>query len=125
MVKQLHIICRKDEETGHCLNLQQTNPARDIWTSGNWLFAKQQDVDEVMNGYLFLHNTKAEPAHFCGRILSYTRIVDNSFKRPNRVVFTVERLPMLSAMDWQGQAHKASWTGRAMAFDEDEIYIAE
>ena len=110
LAKCIHIICRKNDSGDGYRNLHQTNPERDIWTSGNWLLSDEA-IEQLVNGYLFLHETKADPAYFAAKILSYHWIVDSSFDNPNRVVFTVERIEPLSGRSWKGSDHGPAWTG--------------
>lgn len=92
---KIHFICRDR------LNLHHAGDG--VYTSGNWVVSTP-DANALRGGMLFLHQTKAKPSYFGGRISSFVQRPDG------RIVFTFTFEPAGRGTPWPGPSHARAWT---------------
>ncbi len=96
-----HLICRDR------LYLRAT--AHPQYESGFWDIPEAQ-AHALVGGMLYLHQTKAEPSYFGGKVLGY-RVAGSAESLPGRIVFTVLSQQHGKSMAWEGASHGMAWDG--------------
>jgi hypothetical protein len=97
---EIHFVCRS------ALNLRAVN--HPIYESGVWDLCRE-DAARLVGRLLFLHETKAKPSYFGGRIEGF-REVDAEYAHARRVVFRVTFLPEGKGAPWRGHTYRMAWT---------------
>jgi hypothetical protein len=96
----IHFICR---------NGANVSPVRQpIFESGYWDVSPEEG-QKLVGGKIYLHQTKATPSYFGGRIDSF-HTVDTDNARTKRIVFVLTFLPECKGAKWPGVGHARAWT---------------
>lgn len=80
------------------------------YSTGHWIF-NHSDARSLLGGFVFLHETKAKPAHFGGLIYDWQPVEVNDAKTSHRVLFHFLYTADALNANWQGHIHKQAWTG--------------
>ena len=112
--KAVHLINRykvKADGRGYLGLEQSTHPTLPYaYSTGHWVFS-HSDAHSLLGGFVFLHDTKAKPAHFGGLIYDWQPVVVNDAKTRHRVMFHFLYTADALHANWQGNLHKQAWTG--------------
>ena len=95
----IHFICRGS------LNVHVVK--HPVYESGVW--DVENNAAKLVGGMLYLHEAKADPSYFGGRIESF-RVVETDEAHSRRIVFTVTSLREGKGVRWRGTAHGMAWT---------------
>lgn len=110
----VHLINRfKVKADGHgYLGLEKsTHPSLPYaYSTGNWVFS-HSDAHSLLGGFIYLHETKAKPAHFGGLIYDWQPVVVNDAITRHRVMFHFLYMADALHAEWEGSLHKQAWTG--------------
>ena len=112
--KAVHLINRykvKADGRGYLGLEQSTHPTLPYaYSTGHWVFSHSK-AHSLVGGLVFLHETKAKPAHFGGLIFDWQPVVIDDTKNPNRVTFYFLYVAEALHADWKGHKHDQAWTG--------------
>ena len=102
MAFAVHLICkaRKHGELGFDGLTALKEPG--LFESG-WWDMPEADAEDLRNGWVYLHETKAESSHFAGIVLDWKIAHRAELKRPHRVVFTLRKRPDAGRQKWRGR----------------------
>ena len=67
IVKAIHVICHY--ENGEPRHLRPINPVAGIYGSG-WWGVSHQDAQELVGGWMYLHESSNQRSYFIGRVQS-------------------------------------------------------
>ena len=100
-MKTIHFICKDSQ------HLSRIEKGKDDYTCGNWDLSKA-DSDKLVGGMIYLHQTKARPSYFGGKVLSVKEIQTKDHDK--RIVFTFTFAPECRGVAWQGTGRATAWT---------------
>lgn len=107
----MHLICKRATDGPGLRNLKPDESRQNIWHSGYWDLS-QEDAQTLVGGMIFLHEVKAKPSRFGGRVLSFKTEDYDPAARKTRVVFTIDAVPEGKGAKWRGADHAmASYGG--------------
>jgi hypothetical protein len=116
-VRAIHIICHR--EGGRLKNLVAA-VGKDIYTSGCWALHDQDDPNELIGGWLYLHSHKNSPSEFGGIVRSYGACRrDDPAAKENGIAFTFEARIEGRGQTWRGADYDRAWTGGIVAANYD------
>ncbi len=98
---KIHLICRNP------LYLNALQPPE--YESGYWTLY-EAEAARLVDGTLYLHQKKAEPSYFGGKILSF-RLSTDTEPYPGKIVFKVVAQDDCKAIPWEGDKHPMAWMG--------------
>jgi hypothetical protein len=76
------------------------------------------EAEDLVGGWLYLHQAKRQPSHFGGRILGFERLWnEGEAVRKDRVRLQIEARPEGIGRQWRGQHHRMAYTSRPVAPD--------
>lgn len=82
-----------------------------VYYSGFWDIPLDE-AECLVGGMLYLHEVKAKPSRFGGRVLAVEQVEKPEFARSKRVVFKVQALLEGKNVKWRGADHgMASYGG--------------
>jgi len=90
-----------------------------VYESGNWDL-RPDEPDLLVGGIICLHQTKAKPSYFGGRIDSYHEIEERG-RLGNKVVFRFTASASAKDVKWRGAGHVRASTGGAVDMSEPEL----
>lgn len=97
-MKSIHFICKREGIALKGLYLNKNpDPHSSLQIfkgeglSGFWDM-KESEAQELIDGYLFLHETKSQKASFAGKILDYEVVTLEDLGRPKRIAFKLKAL---------------------------------
>ncbi len=97
---EIHFICRRGQ------NVETVK--HPVYDTGTW-DVSPQDAERLLGGMVFLHETKAKPSYFGGRVESF-REVETDMPHARRVVFRLTSLKEGKGVNWRGANHGMAWT---------------
>lgn len=110
-MKALHLKNKQDPKGFGLLNLAKVEGETNVFRSGFWDI-DLEDAKELVGGMLYLHEAKAKPSRFGGRVLAVEQIDKPEFARSKRIVFTIEATLDGKNVKWRGADHAmASYGG--------------
>ncbi len=89
-----------------------------VYESGDW-DVSPEDAEKLIGGMIYLHQTKAKPSYFGGRVESY-RGKDTSNPRSRRIVFVLTAIQQGRGAKWPGASHPRAWTSGVVEDPEQE-----
>lgn len=100
----IHFICR---------NAANLNPVKlPLYESGDWDISLEEGA-RLVGGKIYLHQTKATPSYFGGRIDSF-RTIETSNARTTRVIFTLTSMLECKGARWPVVRNARAWTSGVM-----------
>ena len=115
-MKVLHVINKQSDDGPGLRHLWPAPGEKDVFHSGYWDLPLAE-AETLIGGMLYLHETKAKPSRFGGRVLSVEQREMNEFARPMRVVFKVESLREGRGQKWRGADHDMASYGSIIEAD--------
>jgi hypothetical protein len=80
--------------------------------SGYWDINDAQ-AEALVGGWLYLHETKARPSYFGGKIIDFRHELRPDVVRNDRIgLIFYPRAEAKKSVSWRGQQHGRAWTGR-------------
>ena len=116
-MKEIHFIC----PNRILLTLiERPDDAKGSWVyeSGNWDL-RPDEPDLLVGGIICLHQTKAKPSYFGGRIDSYHEIEERG-RLGNKVVFRFTASASAKDIKWRGIGYARASTGGVVDMSEAE-----
>jgi hypothetical protein len=86
---------------------------KDAYLSGYWDIPIAE-AQTLVGGMLYLHETKAKPSRFGGKVLSVEQVRTEEFAHKDRVVFKISSLPEGKGARWRGADHSMASYGRIL-----------
>lgn len=128
-MKSIHFICKREGIRFRGLSsnknpdgLSSLKVSDGERVSGFWDI-KESDAQELINGLLFLHETKSRKASFAGKILDYEVVTVDKLKRSRRIAFKLKVLNAHSnPTSWpkDGSNHAMAYCSGVVAFNANE-----
>ena len=113
----LHLINKQKTDGPGLRHLKRSKTEPDVWCSGYWDMPLDQ-AETLIGGMLFLHETKAKPSRFGGRVLSVKPEDRPEFQNRNRVIFKVQALPEGRGVKWRGARHAMAHSGGIIKIED-------
>ena len=105
----IHFICRKDPDgRGYVGVYPVRHPMGSAFSSEKWDL-KPSEAQSLLGGLIFLHLTKASPAHTAGLIYDWDEIEALDVGRTRRVIFYFLALADSKYARWQGSDHMMAY----------------
>ena len=110
-MKVLHLKNDQRNDGPGLRNLTKSDTEPNIYFSGFWDL-KSEEADSLVGGMIFLHETKAKPSRFGGRVLAYKIVSKLEYARSQRIEFKVQSMLEGRGVKWRGAEHTmASYGG--------------
>ncbi len=109
MADALHVICEPNIRN-QPKNCWYDGP-RKTFCSGYWDISSEE-AKTLMGGWLYFHQSKANPSYYGGRVLAFRSEIREEFKHENRIVFDFMPSKDAKGHPWRGKAHGRAWTGK-------------
>ncbi len=108
--KTIHFICRKKPFHRGYIGVERADhPMGDAFSSGKWDL-KPEGAQSLLGGLVFLHLTKASPAHTAGLIFDWTQVESLEAVRTQRVELFFLALIDAKYARWRGSDHSMAYT---------------
>ncbi len=104
-MSRLHVICKNGR---HLKRIKDIGP--DMYESGYWPIA-EDNARHLIGGTLYLHETKAEPSYFGGKVEDFRRADGEWPQHPERLIFTVRSTRDAKGQQWRGDTNSMAWIG--------------
>ena len=106
----IHFICRrKPDGLGYIGVDPVKHPMGFAFSSEKWAL-KRSEAQSLLGGLIFLHLTKASPAHTAGLIYDWEEVEDLESARTERIKFYFLALADAKYARWQGVDHSMAYT---------------
>ena len=100
-MKSAHFICRSAEGVAKA-------SGTDEYTSQSWRLSAAE-AEALVGGRLYLHETKAEPSYFGGRVLAWFPSKRESGAMEDGITFQLLADKEAKGVAWQGADHAMAW----------------
>jgi hypothetical protein len=105
-VKSIHFIC--EHQGIGWRNLHRDSDG--TYRSGYWDISRE-DAENLVGGWLYLHERKSEASAFGGKILEFEVVQREELAHAKRVVLRLEVHGDAKDQKWRGNTHNMAWTG--------------
>jgi hypothetical protein len=116
-MRVLHLINKQNDKGPGLRNLQRLEGEKDTYLSGYWDIPLAE-AQTLVGGMLFLHEAKAKPSRFGGKVLSVEQVRMEEFAHKNRIVFKILSLLEGRGAKWRGADHAMASYGRILDLDD-------
>ncbi|MCJ2068133.1 hypothetical protein MKK75_04790 [Methylobacterium sp. J-030] len=106
MAKAIHLICHRQD--GRYKNLQLIG--NQTYRSGYWKIS-EADAQALIGGWVYLHERKAEPSGFGGRVTKIEPTASDYDGTGRRYGLVFEACREGRGQVWRGAGHPMAWTG--------------
>lgn len=80
-----------------------------VFESGFWPLSVN-DAERLVGGMAYLHQAKAQPSYFGGKVKSY-RVAKQSEPYPGRIVLSLESVREGKGAEWEGADFSMAYSG--------------
>ena len=110
-MKNIHFICKKDDESSGNKGLRRIDKDNHIWISGYWDF-NPEELKDLVGGFIYLHRTKSKKSFFGGKVLEIIPTQRDELKRKNRVdiKFTADNSARDVPWSKEGKSYNMAYT---------------
>ncbi|WP_193142172.1 MULTISPECIES: hypothetical protein [unclassified Meridianimarinicoccus] len=110
-MKVAHFICKRSDNGPGLKNVEILDKTDGTWRSGKWDMSLD-DARSLIDGRIYLHETKASPSAFGGTVIDVEPVHDSTLAHPDRVWFIFRPSLEDKGVDWRGKDHAmASYGG--------------
>lgn len=106
----VHFICRRKPDSRGYIGVEPVeHPMGSAFSSEKWDL-KPSEAQSLLGGLIFLHLTKASPAHTAGLIYHWEEVEALESARTERIKFYFLALADAKYAKWQGVDHSMAYT---------------
>ncbi len=110
-MRVLHLINKQSDHGPGLRNLRRLDHEKDAYLSGYWDIPLSE-AETLVGGMVFLHEAKAKPSRFGGKVLSVEQVRIEELAHKDRIVFKILSLPEGRGARWRGADHSMASYGR-------------
>jgi hypothetical protein len=115
-MKVLHVINKQKVKGPGLEHLAPSPVEKDVWFSGYWDIPLAE-AETLVGGMLYLHETKAKPSRFGGKVLSVKPAIKSDLARIHRVIFKILASQDAKGVKWRGADHTMASYGKIIEAD--------
>lgn len=108
IAKSIHLKCVK-LANGQAMNVSHIEGTSNF-ISGYWLL-NDREAEELIGGWLYLHENKAVRSYRGGRISGYKHEIRTDVVNQDRIGLIFRPMVEAIGISWRGQQHDMAWTG--------------
>ena len=106
----VHFICRRNPDRRGYIGVEPVeHPMGYAFSTEKWVL-KRPEAQSLLGGLIFLHLTKASPAHTAGLIYDFDDVEALESARTERIKFYFLALADAKYARWQGVDHSMAYT---------------
>ncbi|MES2435208.1 MAG: hypothetical protein V4586_15460 [Pseudomonadota bacterium] len=116
-MKVLHVINKQKGDGIGLEHLTKSDTEKDVWFSGYWDIPLAE-AELLVGGILYLHESKAKPSRFGGRVLGFEPTIRSDLAHSHRIRFKILAFPEVRGVKWRGADHAMASYGTIIEVDE-------
>jgi hypothetical protein len=118
-MKTIHFICRRKRDgQGGLEGVSRVSGEQDTYTSEAWK-VNLSDMQELVDGQIYLHQARAEASHFGGKVLEVYQINSEDNAQASRVGFKFKAEREARGVAWQGRQDPQAWTSGVVSLKDE------